>query len=101
MQMPGCRPATLCYLLSAYMNCLEEEIYEALRALETTVEANRSAPVKTSLLPFFARLDALQAQLPPGHDPALHHYLQRKSYEKARLHLEGRSSENPPGNCRR
>jgi len=28
------------------------------------------------------------------------HYLQKKSYEKARLYLQGRDAENQLGNCR-
>ena len=54
------------------------------------------AAVKTAL---WARLDALAAQLPPGGNHDLRHYLQRKSYEKARLWLEGVDPEK--GTCRR
>jgi hypothetical protein len=36
------------------------------------------------------KIDKLQAALPPPIDPRLAHYLQRKSYEKALAHLEGR-----------
>jgi hypothetical protein len=47
----------------------------------------------------FARLDALTAQLPKGSDPNLLHYLHKKSYEKARLLLQGRDAENARGSC--
>lgn len=36
------------------------------------------------------RIDKLQAALPQPLDPRLAHYLQRKSYDKALAHLEGR-----------
>jgi hypothetical protein len=36
------------------------------------------------------KIDKLQAALPQPIDPRLAHYLQRKSYEKALAHLEGR-----------
>jgi hypothetical protein len=36
------------------------------------------------------RIDELQAALPRPIDPRLAHYLQRKSYDKALAHLEGR-----------
>jgi len=42
----------------------------------------------------------LTAQLPPQTDPQLLHYLHKKSYEKARLFLQGRDAENQFGNCR-
>ena len=47
----------------------------------------------------FERLDALAAQLPPSTPHDLRHYLQRKSYEKARLWLEGVDPEK--GTCRK
>ncbi len=59
-----------------------------------------TARPKPDLLPLFARLDALTAQLPRQTDPTLLHYLHKKSYEKARLFLQGRESENQLGNCR-
>jgi len=34
-----------------------------------------------------------------GTDPQLLHYLQKKSYEKARLFLQGRDAENVQGSC--
>ncbi len=55
---------------------------------------------KPNLLPLFSRLDALTAELPRQTDPTLLHYMHKKSYEKARLFLQGRESENQAGNCR-
>src|SRR2546425_78472 len=49
---------------------------------------------KPDLLPLFARIDELTVQLPKDTDPALLHYLHRKSYEKARLWLEGRDAQS-------
>ncbi len=58
-----------------------------------------SANPKPDLRPMFARLDALTLQLPKSADPDLLHYLHKKSYQKARLFLEGRDAENQAGNC--
>ena len=52
------------------------------------------------MLPSFARIDELARQLPSDADPALLHYLQKKSDGNARLHLQGRDAENRAGNCR-
>jgi hypothetical protein len=47
----------------------------------------------------FSRIDDLTRQLPRESDPTLLHYLHKKSYEKARLFLQGREAENARGNC--
>jgi hypothetical protein len=44
--------------------------------------------------------EVLARQMPPDADPTLRHYLQKKSYEKARLFLQGRDAENRAGSCR-
>lgn len=72
----------------------------ALTQLAETVKTMPAANPKPSLLPRFARLDELTRQLPRHADPTLLHYLHKKSYEKARLFLEGREVENQAGNCR-
>jgi hypothetical protein len=72
----------------------------ALTQLAETVKTMPAANPKPSLLPLFARLDELTRQLPRHADPTLLHYLHKKSYEKARLFLEGREAENQAGNCR-
>jgi hypothetical protein len=59
-----------------------------------------SASPKPDLLPLFARIDELTKQLPRDADPELLHFLHKKSYEKARLFLQGRNAENQIGNCR-
>ncbi len=79
---------------------LETNILRALVELDLAVKSMATARPKPDLLPLFARLDALTAQLPRQTDPTLLHYLHKKSYEKARLFLQGRESENQLGNCR-
>jgi hypothetical protein len=81
-------------------SALEKELLAALIQLDDTVKTMAAAPVKPSLLPLFTRLDELTRRLPTTADPALLHYLHKKSYEKARLFLQGRDAENQVGNCR-
>jgi len=78
----------------------EQSLLQALIELEQTAQSMPTARPRPDLLPFFARIDELTRQLPKDTDPALLHYLQRKSYEKARRWLEGREAENHSGNCR-
>jgi hypothetical protein len=80
-------------------NSLEHNLLNALIDLENAVKAMPTANPKPSLLPFFNRLDELTKQMPRDADPALLHYLHKKSYEKARLYLQGRDAENQAGNC--
>ncbi len=77
----------------------EKMILAALRELETTVKLMPTANPKPNLIPIFMRLDELTTQLPADTGSDLRHYLQRKSYEKARLWLEGVDPEK--GTCRR
>lgn len=82
------------------MSGVETEILNVLTKLEDAVRAMPAANPKPDLLPLFARIDELTRQLPPHTDPTLLHYLHKKSYEKARLFLQGRDAENQVGNCR-
>ena len=83
------------------MNSLvEKEILAALVQLDAAVKSMPAANPKPNLLAMFAHLDELTAQLPRATDPTLLHYLHKKSYEKARLFLQGRDAENQLGNCR-
>ncbi len=79
---------------------LENEILATLTHLDAAVKSMATANPKLNLLPIFARLDELTHQLPRHADPTLLHYLHKKSYEKARLFLQGRDAENQLGNCR-
>ena len=82
------------------MTQTEQSILDALLELERTVEAMPRTTPKPNLLPIFSRLDELTRALPPTTDSLLLHYMHKKSYEKARLFLQGRDAENPAGNCR-
>ncbi len=81
-------------------NSLEKKLLNALIELAAAVKSMPTANPKPNLLPIFSRLDELTRQLPRETDPTLLHYLHKKSYEKARLFLEGRDAENQIGNCR-
>ena len=81
------------------MTNLETNFLESLIELDMTVKTMRAANPKPNLQALFQRLDKLAGQLPEGTDPKLLHYLQGKSYEKARLFLQGRDTENAEGSC--
>lgn len=76
----------------------EQELHAALVALEAAVR-DVAGGRRVDLLPLFARIDELGAALPAGTDPQLRHFLERKSFEKARLWLEQRRSEITRGLC--
>ncbi len=78
----------------------ERQILDALNALERAAHSARTTTSKPDLQSLFSRLDDLARQLPPDADRNLRHYLQRKSYDKARLLLLGREAENARGTCR-
>ena len=82
------------------MSATERDILQTLTELENAVKAMATTNPKPNLASLLARLDALTDQLPEDTDAALLHYLHRKSYEKARLWLEGRETENRAGSCR-
>jgi hypothetical protein len=82
------------------MTATERTLWQALVELDETVRSMPAAPPRPSLQPLFARIDELGRQLPRDADPTLRHYLQNKSYAKARLWLEGRDAENQAGRCR-
>jgi hypothetical protein len=68
------------------MTDVESQLLTALRELEAVVRS-RTEP-RPSLLPLFERIEGLAATLPAKGDPELRHFLERKSYEKARQRLE-------------
>lgn len=80
-------------------NSLEKDLLAALTDLEAAVKTMPSANPKPNLVPLFVWIDELTRKLPRDADPALLHYLHKKSYEKARLFLQGREAENQAGNC--
>jgi len=81
------------------MSDTERAILQALIELDAAVKSLPTANPKPNLLPMFTRLDELTRRLPSNASPNLLHYLHKKSYEKARLWLEGRDAENAQGNC--
>jgi hypothetical protein len=81
------------------MTSTETEVLQALTELDTAVKTLRTATPKPDLQALFSRIDSLSRELPRSTDPLLVHYLTKKSYEKARLFLEGRDAENAGGNC--
>ncbi len=82
------------------MTEVENSILTKLIELEEKIALMPTAVPKPNLMPLFSELDELTRQLPKNAPPDLLHYLHKKSYQKARLFLEGRQSENQAGNCR-
>ena len=82
------------------MNRTEENLLQLLLELEQAVRSRTTLTPKPDLLSIFERIDQATAELPKGTDPNLLHYLHKKSYEKARLWLQGRDAENQAGSCR-
>ena len=82
------------------LTAFEQTLLNALVELEQAGNARRGTGPKPDLLALFERIDGLARELPHGTDPDLLHYLQKKSYQKARLFLQGRDAENQIGNCR-
>ena len=79
---------------------VEQELLDALAQLDNAIKAMPAIGAKPNLLLLFARIYELGNQLLPKADPELRHFLQRKSYEKARLLLQRRDAENQVGNRR-
>lgn len=82
------------------MTEVEQSVLRTLVDLHNAVKAMPTANPKPNLMPLFTRLDELTRQLPRDADSNLLHYLHKKSYEKARLWLQGRDAENQMGSCR-
>lgn len=81
------------------MTKIEQAILQALTELDAVVKTMATANPKPDLRPLFTRVDELTRQLPRDANPNLLHYLHKKSYEKARLFLQGRDAENVTGSC--
>jgi hypothetical protein len=76
----------------------EQNLLGEIRELESAVAA-MNEEAKPNLLSYFSRIDELTDELPPDTDRELMHYLRNKSYEKARLYLEGRQGKIEKGGC--
>ncbi len=74
------------------MTATEKQLLDTLLELEDAV-ANVRADPKPDLMALFGRLDALTAEVPKDAPPDLLHYLHKKSYQKARLFLQGQDPE--------
>lgn len=83
------------------MDNVEKTILDQLVKLEDGITQMKSGGEKPDFVALFKNLDELTLQLPSGTDSQLLHYLHKKSYEKARLYLEGRDAENANGGCLR
>lgn len=79
----------------------ERQLLNALTALDSAVKGMSTSGGKPNLPAHFATIDQLATQLPRSTAPDLLHYLQKKSYEKARLWLEAELSQIQKGGCRR
>jgi len=73
------------------MSSVEQNILKALQELDAAVKGMAKSNPKPDLTPLFTRIDELAYKLPRTADPELLHFLQRKSYEKARQKLEGQA----------
>ncbi|MBG88209.1 MAG: hypothetical protein CMO80_15080 [Verrucomicrobiales bacterium] len=82
------------------MTEIEQRILSALLDMEQALANIQTAKPKPNLLEHFEKIEYLTGELPRGTDRDLLHYLHKKSYEKARLHLQGRAAENAEGTCR-
>ena len=82
------------------MTSVEQAILDALHELDAAVKSISKSEPKPNLVPLFERIDSLAAQLPARANPDLVHYISRRSYEKARLLLEGEDAKNARGTCR-
>jgi hypothetical protein len=83
------------------MSEIERHLLDRLIELDAAVKSLPTANPKPSLLPLFQQIEELADQLPRSTAPDLLHYLQKKSYEKARQWLEDRHGEIQKGGCQR
>ena len=72
---------------------MERALLATLLDMEQEVETATRTGRRPDVISLVNRLRDLTASLPPESDPMLLHCLQRHSWEKARLTLEGRSDE--------
>ena len=96
---PHCKLRRFTLKIAVLMTDIEQQILDTLNALQTAAKAAGAPGTKPDLQSLFARLDELAGRLSRDADRNLLHYLQRKSYENARLLLLGRGAENARGAC--
>ena len=73
------------------MTTIESDLLEQLTQLDRAVQSMKTAQPKPNLLPIFEKIETLAKSLPATVDPQLRHYLDRKSYEKARAWLQDKN----------
>jgi len=78
------------------MTDTEQVLLDTLLELEIAV-ANVNTEPKPNLVAIFARLDELTTAMPANTPRDLLHYLHKKSFQKARLYLQGQDPEQ--GEC--
>ena len=76
------------------MESLEQALLGKLLELETAAKTLAAAKPKPDLMRLFGEIENLAGRLPQSSNPSLLHYLQRKSYQKARLLLQGENPES-------
>jgi len=74
------------------MTATEQQLLDTLLELEDAIGQINAEP-KPDLMAIFNRLDELTTQMPKDTPPDLLHYLHKKSYQKARLFLQGQDPE--------
>ena len=74
-------------------SAFEDSVLDALRVLEAAIAAARPPTPNPALLPALARLDELTSSMPTPTSASLRHYLNKRSYQKARILLEGGDPE--------
>lgn len=76
------------------MESLEQSLLDKLLELEAASKTLATANPKPNLMRLFEEVENLAGRLPKSSNPSLLHYLQRKSYQKARLLLQGKNPES-------
>ena len=76
------------------MRTLEQALLDKLLELETASKTLATAKPKPDLMRLFGEIENLAGRLSKSSHPSLLHYLQRKSYQKARLLLQGENPES-------
>ena len=75
------------------LSAFEDSVLKALHALEAAIAAGRPPSPNPALRIVLAQLDQLTTELPPTTRTGLGHYLQKRSYQKAKILLEGGDPE--------
>lgn len=75
------------------MTDVEHALLIALQDLDREVADASASGRRPEMVPRVMRLRELTAVLPAGSDPMLMHCLERHSWEKARMILDGRRAE--------